>query len=76
MACVNPDGTLSPSALSILAALSAGPIAAPEIARRSGLPLYRIRSSIRELVSAGLVNVDEKEETYQLTEAGAAKAKA
>jgi DNA-binding IclR family transcriptional regulator len=75
MACVNPDGTLSPSALSILAALAEGPIAAPEIARRSGLPLYRIRSSIRELVGAGLVSLDEKEETYRLTETGAASVK-
>jgi DNA-binding IclR family transcriptional regulator len=71
MACVNPDGTLSPSALSILKALQGGAKPAAELAQLAGLPVYRVRSSMRELVGAGLVA--EQDETYRLTEAGAAQ---
>ena len=55
MACVNPDGTLVPSALTILAALNKGTSTAADLARQTGLPVYRIRSSMRELVEAKLV---------------------
>ncbi|MCL5996247.1 MAG: hypothetical protein M1546_09335 [Chloroflexi bacterium] len=55
MACVNPDGTLAPSALTILATLNKGASTAADLARQMGLPVYRIRSSMRELVEAKLV---------------------
>jgi len=70
MACVNPDGTLTPSAKAMLFALSS-PLALEEVATSTGLPLFRIRSSIREMLEAGLV---EKEEgKYAATKLGREK---
>lgn len=70
MACVNPDGTLTPSAKAMLSALSS-PVALEEVATSTGLPLFRIRSSIREMLEAGLV---EKEEgKYAATKLGREK---
>jgi predicted transcriptional regulator len=54
MACINPDGTLTSSAKAILSALSS-PAALEKVAKSTGLPLFRIRSSIREMLEAGLV---------------------
>jgi DNA-binding IclR family transcriptional regulator len=67
MACVNPDGTVTPSAKAILAALQKD--AAPEqIAAEASLPLFRVRSALRELAEAGLVAPVEAR--YSLTEEG------
>ena len=68
MACINPDGTLAPSAQSILAVLSSGAAKAETLAQQAGLPLFRVRSSMRELVEAGLVA--EADGAYALTEDG------
>ena len=54
MACVNADGTLSPSGRAMLDAVKA-PASADQVAAITGLPLFRVRSGLRELVSAGLV---------------------
>ena len=54
MACIDPDGALSPQARAVLRAL-AEPKELEAVARETGLPLYRIRSSVRELVDAELV---------------------
>ncbi|GAG97825.1 unnamed protein product [marine sediment metagenome] len=70
MACVNPDGTLTPSAKAMLSALSS-PLVLEEVAKSTGLPVFRIRSSIREMLEAGLV---EKEEgKYAATKLGREK---
>lgn len=70
MACINPDGTLTASAKAILSALSS-PVALEKVAKSTGLPLFRIRSSIREMLEAGLV---EKEEgKYAATKLGREK---
>jgi DNA-binding IclR family transcriptional regulator len=54
MACVNPDVTLTSSAQAILAAMQMSN--RPEdIAQATGLPLYRVRSSLRELGQLGVV---------------------
>ncbi len=74
MACINPDGTLAPSAQSILNALRSGPAKAEALAQQAGLPLFRVRSSMRELVQAGLVT--EADGAYMLTDAGTAQLKA
>lgn len=52
MACLNPDGELTESAKQILNAMER-PILLSEVAARTGLPLYRIRSASRELAEAG-----------------------
>jgi predicted transcriptional regulator len=70
MACVSPDGTLSESAKALLKAL-AKPTAAEEIAKQVGQPLFKVRSSLRELTAAGLVQ--EKGQDFLITESGKAK---
>ena len=67
MACIDSSGHMTESAAKILAAMADGaPLS--EVAEKTGLPLYRIRSGARELVDAGLVETND--ETYLLTEAG------
>jgi DNA-binding IclR family transcriptional regulator len=70
MACINPDGTLTPTAQTVLAALRA-PASAADVAQLTNLPIYRVRSSLRELVEAGLVA--QEGDRYQLTDKGNAK---
>ncbi|MGQ9815526.1 MAG: hypothetical protein ACUVR3_10300 [Candidatus Roseilinea sp.] len=74
MACINPDGTLAPSARSVLSALRGGPTKPEALAQQAGLPLFRVRSSMRELAEAGLVT--EIEGAYALTDAGRERLKA
>ena len=57
MACLNPDGSLTTGAKAMLEVM-AGPLREEEIAMRTGLPLYRIRSGLREMEQAGLVSRD------------------
>lgn len=61
MACVNADGTLTQGAKAMLDVM-AGPLREEEIATRTGLPLYRVRSGLREMAEAGLV--ERKGEMY------------
>jgi predicted transcriptional regulator len=70
MACVNPDGTLSESARALLRAL-ANPTAAEEIAKQVRQPLFKVRSSLRELAAAGLIQ--ETGQEFLITESGKAK---
>ena len=70
MACVNPDGTVTPSAIEILTALRSADTA-ELIAPLTGLPLFRVRSALRELVATGLVAVVDGR--HSLTEAGLAR---
>lgn len=67
MACVNADGTLSASALAILAAVER-PATAEQVAAATKLPLFRVRSAMRELVDASLVAKEEA--GYTLTDEG------
>ncbi len=55
MACVNADGSPSPSGLLLLRALER-PGSERELAGRTGRPLFQVRSGLRELESAGLVS--------------------
>lgn len=54
MACLSSDGTLTQSARDLLRLL-VDPMSPPEIALRLGIPVYRVRSSLREMIEAGLV---------------------
>jgi len=54
MACVNADGTITETARSLLKILES-PLSAEEIAARLALPLFRVRSSLREMAEAGLI---------------------
>ncbi|HEY4712572.1 MAG TPA: hypothetical protein VIH69_07885 [Dehalococcoidia bacterium] len=69
MACISPDGKPTESGSKMLRALQAGSKSPEEIARDTGLPLFMVRSGLRELSQAGLA--DQKEDRYKLSEKGA-----
>ncbi len=72
MPCVSPDGKPTESGMKMLGALKSGNISAEEVAAASGMPLYRVRSGMRDLVEAGFVM--DSDGSYALTEQGAAAA--
>jgi predicted transcriptional regulator len=67
MPCVKPDGTLEPMAQAIIRVLRT-PQTVEGVCGYLRLPLYRVRSTVRELVEAGLVA--ETDGVYGLTESG------
>jgi predicted transcriptional regulator len=71
MACVNADGTITATAKALLKSLET-PLGVEEIAARLGSPLFKVRSSLREMLEAGLVVVQG--DKYQATEEGKKKA--
>ena len=68
MACISPDGKPTESGTRMLRALKSGLGTAEEIAKEAGLPLFRVRSGLRELTTAGLVT--EIGGRYAITERG------
>jgi predicted transcriptional regulator len=70
MACIAPDGALTPQAKVVLGAMVA-PAHLEDVARQTGLPLFRIRASVRELAQAGLL--EESGGAYRVTAAGREK---
>jgi predicted transcriptional regulator len=67
MPCVKPDGTLEPMAQAIVRVLGT-PRTIEGVCEHLRLPLYRVRSTMRELVEAGLVV--ERDGRYGLTDKG------
>jgi hypothetical protein len=67
MPCIESGGRLSESGRRILAALLTSNTL-EEVAERTGLPLFRIRSGAREMLQAGLV--EEKAGVLGVTAAG------
>ncbi len=70
MACVNPDGTISESAQSLLKLLK-NPMSDEEISKQMKKPIFLIRVNLRELVGAGLLK--EEKNTYSITDRGKEK---
>lgn len=68
MACISPDGKPTESGTKLLRALKLGLSSAEDIAQEIGLPLFRVRSGLRELAGAELVT--EKGESYELSPKG------
>lgn len=68
MACISPDGKPTASGAKMLSALKAKAGSAEEVAQKAGLPLFRVRSGLRELTQAGLVS--QKGDSYELTAKG------
>jgi Mn-dependent DtxR family transcriptional regulator len=58
MACVNNQGELSESARRMLAVLE-NPATPADVAERMELPLFRVRSGLREMAEAGLVELQD-----------------
>jgi DNA-binding IclR family transcriptional regulator len=52
----------------MLNALKGGPCSAEEVAKNSGLPVFRVRSGLREMEEAGLTSA--KGDKYELTPQG------
>ena len=69
MACISTDGTLTESGTKMFHVLNSGLVSPEEIAQKTGLPLYRVRGGLRDLIPAGFVI--QKGDKYQLTEKGA-----
>jgi DNA-binding IclR family transcriptional regulator len=69
MACISPDGKPTESGTKMLRALKSGLGSAEEIAQSTGLPLFRVRSGLRELTQVGLVT--ETGGRYEITDKGA-----
>jgi predicted transcriptional regulator len=69
MACISPDGKPTESGTKMLRALQAGLKSPEEVAQETGLPLFRVRSGLREITEAGLA--EQKEDRYKLSEKGA-----
>jgi predicted transcriptional regulator len=68
MPCVSPDGKPTTSGMKTLKALRNAVLSPEEIADKTGQPLFRVRSGLRELKSAGLV--EETEDKYKLSKTG------
>lgn len=70
MPCVSPDGKPTSSGIAMLQALKNGASSPEEIASKTGHPLFRVRSGLRDLKNAGFL--EEKSDRYVLSESGAA----
>jgi predicted transcriptional regulator len=70
MACISPAGELTTQGRAVLAALRA-PSKIEDVAERTGIALYRVRSSIRELVEAKLAS--ESNTLFQISPSGLEK---
>jgi len=68
MTCISPDGKPTESGTKMLHTLKSGMGTPEEIAQSAGLPLFRVRSGLRELAQAGLV--DQKDDKYELSAKG------
>lgn len=68
MPCVSPDGKPTSSGKALLKALKNGALSSEEVAGKTGQPLFRVRSSLRELKNAGFV--EETDGKYRLSKSG------
>ena len=68
MACISPDGRPTESGTKLLRSLESGLRSPEEIANSTGLPLFRVRSGLRELAQAGLA--EQKDTGYELSPKG------
>lgn len=69
MACLNADGTLTQVARAMLGAIERGTGDEAGLATATGLPVWRVRASLRETDAAGLIRAAQP--PYTLTEKGA-----
>ncbi|MBN1223763.1 MAG: hypothetical protein JXB23_10970 [Candidatus Aminicenantes bacterium] len=70
MACVNPDGTVSETAKALLRILN-NPLMPEDISKQLGQPLFKVRSSLREMAAAEFIK--EQDGKYIITEKGKEK---
>ena len=70
MPCVSPDGKPTSSGMTTLKSLKDEALTPEEVADKTGQPLFRVRSGLRELKNAGFV--EETQGKYALSETGKA----
>ena len=68
MPCVSPDGKPTSTGLATLKSLKEGALSPEEVASKTGQPLFRVRSGLRELMNSGLV--EETNDKYILSKTG------
>ena len=68
MPCVSTDGKPTSSGMAVLKSLKDGALTPEEIVSKTGQPLFRVRSGLRELKNAGLV--EENMGKYVLSKTG------
>ena len=68
MPCVSPDGKPTSSGMATLKALKDSALTPEEIAAKTGQPLFRVRSGLRELKNAGFA--EETDDKYTLSKNG------
>ena len=68
MPCVSPDGKPTSTGLATLKSLKDGALSPEEVASKTGQPLFRVRSGLRELMNSGLV--EETNDKYMLSKTG------
>ena len=59
MGCIEPDGSLTVTAITLLEALARGPLLLTEITVLLKVPGFMVRANLRELESAGLIRREE-----------------
>ena len=69
MPCVSADGKPTSSGMATLKSLKDGALTPEEVAGKTGQPLFRVRSGLRELQNAGFV--EQTENRYVLSKNGA-----
>jgi predicted transcriptional regulator len=65
MPCVSPDGKPTKSGMATLSAIKNGASTPETISGKTGQPLFKVRSGLRELVKAELV--EQIDQAYRLT---------
>jgi predicted transcriptional regulator len=68
MPCISPDGKPTSTGIALLKSLKNEALSPEEITSKTGQPLFRVRSGLRELNNAGFV--EETGDKYGLSETG------
>jgi DNA-binding IclR family transcriptional regulator len=66
MPCVSPDGNPTKSGIATLSAIKNGALTPEAVSEKTGQPLFKVRSGLRELVKAELV--EQIDQTYRLAQ--------
>jgi len=66
--CVSADGKPTKSGISMLSALKGGASTPNALSEATGMPMFRVRSGLRQLINAGFAK--QVDENYQVTPEG------
>lgn len=62
MGCINPDGTLTDTARKVLASIKDTALNEKGIAQATGLPMFKVRASIRDMYGVGFLYETDKKQ--------------